>query len=789
MSIHSSRSRRSRGSRLRHRWALIALLAASTRARPGLSATLTASDASAGDRLGFAVAADPDNIVVGAPFRDGGAGSDEGIAYVYARPAGGWAGSLVEVARLTPSDARAGANFGAAVSLSGDTIVVGAPGPAIGSSARPGAVYVFVRPPGGWSGVRTEAAKLTASDGNRGDELGIAVAVSGGLVLAGASFDDAGSMLNQGAAYVFERPAGGWTGLVSEAAKLTASDGLAGDLFGSDVAIASTSLVVGAPYADIGARANQGAAYVYIPPAGGWTGVVSESAKLTARSGAANDNFGSSVAAAGNTVVAGTSRASGGNSTSGAAFVFLRPGSGWIGSLVEQARLLPSDVQANDRFGYALALDGESRIFVGAPLSDIGNSVDQGAAYRFDEPAGGWDGTRTEDRKLSVGRSGDGFGLALAFSGEYLASGAPLADATPDGNEGVVRILEPAVEWTLGVTVSGSGTVDSAPSGIACSPDCSALFEDGSIVALTATAAPDAVFVGWSGDADCRDGEVTMDADVECTATFLVRPAGLAIVIEGGGRVTSDPEGVDCSASCGPNYFEPGTVVTLTATPHEGYEFRGWRGVADCLDGTVTVNADMGCTAMFEPMPLLQLVVDPRFTGTARAEGVDLECDDGCTRAVAAGTRTALRATATDGWVFLRWGGDEDCRDGEVVVDVDRTCVARFAALDRLVEVRLVIPARRLRIGKRFRATLIARNLGRNPIAITPPDNLTPLDAARVDLNKAPAVKPIQLRAGGVRRWAYRYRAVAGGPLQLMARVATGRGVSEAATSRTIQVR
>ena len=76
--------------------------------------------------------------------------------------------------------------------------------------------------------------------------------------------------------------------------------------------------------------------------------------------------------------------------------------------------------------------------------------------------------------------------------------------------------------WNLTVTLAGlgDGTVTSSPAGIDCGSNCAAAFDAGSTVMLTATPDGEADFLGWSGDADCADGEVTMSGDVQCTATF-----------------------------------------------------------------------------------------------------------------------------------------------------------------------------------------------------------------------------------------------------------------------------
>jgi hypothetical protein len=108
----------------------------------------------------------------------------------------------------------------------------------------------------------TQTAKLTASDGAAGDWFGWSVALSGDTVVVGALFDDIGINTDQGSAYVFVKPGGGWADM-TQTARLTASDGAVGDAFGWSIALSGTTIVVGAYTDDIGANADQGSAYVF----------------------------------------------------------------------------------------------------------------------------------------------------------------------------------------------------------------------------------------------------------------------------------------------------------------------------------------------------------------------------------------------------------------------------------------------------------------------------------------------------------------------------------------------
>ena len=194
-----------------------------------------------------------------------------------------------------------------AVSGDGGTVVAGAPYRDAGGAGR-GAAYLFVRPPGGWADA-TQTARLTATGGADEDHLGHSVAVSGdgSAVVAGAPWNDAGGP-NRGAAYLYARPPGGWTSTATFTARLTAADGDDGDELGSSVAVSGdgSTVVAGAPLNDAGGN-NRGAAYLYARPPGGWAATAAFTAKLTAADSADWDELGYSVtvSADGGTVVAG----------------------------------------------------------------------------------------------------------------------------------------------------------------------------------------------------------------------------------------------------------------------------------------------------------------------------------------------------------------------------------------------------------------------------------------------------------------------------------------------------
>lgn len=280
------------------------------------TAKLTASDAAAGDEFGHSVSVNGDTLVVGAHWNDDG-GDDSGSAYVFEKPAVGWV-DMIETAKLTASDANAVDHFGRSVSISGDTVVVGAP-LAFDTVGTSGAAYVFEKPETGWSDI-TETTKLTASDCAFGDSFGASVSVDCDTLVVGA-YGDADSGWGTGSAYVFERDAGG-PGNWGQVAKLTASDGAEEDLFGLKVSIRGDAVVTGAVNDDDYGSAS-GAAYVFEKPGAGWSDMT-ETAKLTASDGAKLDRFGVSVSVDGNTLVAGALCDDDNGGESGSAYVFSR---------------------------------------------------------------------------------------------------------------------------------------------------------------------------------------------------------------------------------------------------------------------------------------------------------------------------------------------------------------------------------------------------------------------------------------------------------------------------------
>jgi hypothetical protein len=362
-------------------------------------AELTASDGGGYDYFGFSVSVSGNTAVIGAPMAHSQQHGQQGpgLAYLFIKPASGW-GDMTQTAELSASDGQAEDLFGYSVSVSGNVVVVGAP---FANNAE-GAVYLFVKPAGGWKNM-TETLKLTASDGQPNIQLGFSVGVNGNTVVAGAPGYFFPSY--PGAAYVFTKPNNDWSS-VHETAKLTASDGQGDGQFGFSICISGDTMAVGA----IGI----GSAYVFVEPPGGWV-TTTETAKLISSDDGLG--FSTSVSSDRSTIAVGSPFA---DNLAGAVYVFVKPVGGWVNS-TESAKLSTSENNFSV-FGYSVGTNG-NLVLGGAPENSNGGQV-----YGFLRPVSGWTTSSTPNFQVfNPDSSGGNFGFALNLNAGTAVIGADYA--------------------------------------------------------------------------------------------------------------------------------------------------------------------------------------------------------------------------------------------------------------------------------------------------------------------------------------------------------------------------
>ena len=463
-------------------------------------AYLKASNADQYDRFGYSVSVSGDTIVVGAYSESSsaaGVNGDQGdnnalgagAAYVFVRDGTTWSQqAYLKASNPDPQD-----YFGGSVSISGDTIVVGADreashatgvnGDQLSNGANDsGAAYVFVRRGTTWS----QQAYLKASNAEQYDRFGHSVSISGDTLVVGAFDEDSAatgvngnqndnSATYAGAAYVFVRNGHTW----SQQAYLKASNTAPIDGFGYSVSVFGDTIVVGANWESSSVK-YAGAAYVFVRNGAIW----SQQAYLKASNPGYGYNFGFSASISGDTLVVGAlsedSAATGVNGDqndnsapyAGAAYVFVRNGSSWS----QQAYLKASNTDAGDGFGYSVsvcgdmvvvgAVDDSSATGVNGDQSD-NSAPDAGAAYVFARSGTIW--SQQLYLKASNTDADDGFGR-VALSGDTLVVGAQGEDSAATGVNGdqgdnsvdragaayVFELGPPGVDYCFGDP--GSGT-------------------------------------------------------------------------------------------------------------------------------------------------------------------------------------------------------------------------------------------------------------------------------------------------------------------------------------------
>jgi hypothetical protein len=308
--------------------------------------------------FGCNIALSGDTALIGAQFED----NHKGAAYVFTRTGATW----IQQAKILASDGTVEDCFGNAISLYGDTALIGAKGDA-DHGINTGSVYVFTRNGTSW----TQQAKLLASDGAEQDGFGFSVSLSGDTALIGAWHDD-DKASDSGSAYVFTRTDATWM----QQAKLFASNGAVNDFFGEVVSLNGDTALIGASGKD--------SAYVFTRTGTTWT----QQQEL---------GVGSHFSLSGDTALVTHSK----YPYQSSVCVFTRTGTTWT----QQTEFVASDSSLS--FGCSVSLDGDTAL--------IGDTHGLGAAYLFTRTGTTW----TQKYKLlaSDGYAGDDFGAYVSLDG------------------------------------------------------------------------------------------------------------------------------------------------------------------------------------------------------------------------------------------------------------------------------------------------------------------------------------------------------------------------------------
>lgn len=581
-------------------------------------AYLKASSTSGGDSFGTAVAISGDTVVVGANYEDSSTtgingmpdelASDSGAAYVFVRNGSAW----TQQAFLKADNVGTGDEFGSAVAISGDKLVVGAyreDSSTTGIDSNPnelksdsGAAYVFGRSGSTWN--QQAYLKASTNTGNY-DNFGRNVAISGDTV----------AVAGYKGVHIFMSGGGLW----SQQANLEASS-IGSYSFGRSVAISGNTMIIGAPSEDSFTTNNQlyGAAYVFVRSGPSW----SQQARLTASNYGYSDQFGESVAISENSIVVGAryedSSSSGVNSTwnnsaadSGAAYVFTRNGTTWS----ETAYLKAQNTGAGDSFGHSVAISGGT-VVVGAYREDSGTigvgstpddtAPDSGASYVFSgfeppatEPIVG-SPTLANASNASASLGGD-----VSGDGGSTVTGRGIVYSVTSANS------SPAIGGQDVVQIPASGTT-------------------GAFVVLAAGLTPGTNYTFKAYATNSEGTGYSTSSNFSTLQEFLVTfDPGAHGIRTGGGELTQWViEGTSASAPL--------------ITAYSGWLFSGWDMGFDIVSSTLIISAE------YEPI-IHTVTFDPGTHGSRTGGGALVQ------DIVQGNPALAPVITANTGWTFSSW--------------------------------------------------------------------------------------------------------------------------------------
>jgi hypothetical protein len=387
------------------------------------------------DGFGSAVALDGHAALVGAAEDANPNGERAGAAYLFERTTDGWKRDVT----LVPDDGDTGDGFGAAVALSGDAALVGAPENEDPNGRDGGSAYLFERTDGTW----TQRAKLAAGSGASVGAFGASVALEGDTALVGAPGDGYQDEGTPGAAYLFEEIDGDW----SHGRRLTPGGSVSGDAFGHAVALSDGTALIGAPFDD--EPNGEWGGSVYVLGGSEW----SRWTKIAPKEGTERETFGCAVALSGGTALLGArgdAAIPGTVYAEGSAYVFTRMAGEWS----QAARLTPPDGR-DFGFGTAVAVDDDTALVGEFVISDVAGHYSTARAHVFERATGDWTHRSRFDHESD--QRDDFFGRAVGLSGDAALVGAPDTDDYM-GTEGSTHLFErEGGQWSRSLLFTADG--------------------------------------------------------------------------------------------------------------------------------------------------------------------------------------------------------------------------------------------------------------------------------------------------------------------------------------------
>jgi uncharacterized repeat protein (TIGR02543 family) len=602
---------------------------------------------------------------------------------------------IAQQAYLKASNTEASDLFGWSVAISGDTVVVGATGEdssATGvngnqsnnSASSSGAAYVFTRSGTTWS----QQAYLKASNTEAYDGFGWSVAVSGDTLVVGALNEASSatgvngnqannSALYSGAAYVFTRSGTTW----SQQAYLKASNTEYFDQFGSSVAVSGDTVVVGAPEEDSSFNwgPDSGAAYVFTRSGTTW----SQEAYLKASNTGSGELFGCSVAVSGDTVVVGAAGESSSATGSGAAYVFVRSETNWW----EQAYLKASNPGNRNYFGGSVAISGDTVVVGAAGESSSATGVDgnqadnlapdSGAVYVFIRSGNTW----SQQAYLKASNPGNYnyFGGSVAISGDTVGVGAPYSGAA-------YVFTRSGTTWSQQAYLKASNTA----------------YPFGNSVAVSG----DTVVVGAYGESSSATGVNGNQTDNSAPDSGAVY--AFTNLDEYYSLLTSAVNGTVTGAGV----YIPGSSAILTAKAAPGYAFTGWTGDASGTTNPLSVLMDSDKTVGTSFTRQYTLTTSTLSNGTITGIFSDGK--------YLTGTTATLTAVPATGYGFTGWTGSASgtANPLSLLMNSDKTIGATFPRIPPTISA--------------IAGVTIAEDGSTGPMACTISDLITPASSLSV---------------------------------------------------------